>query len=111
MHVGRGAIKEMRLGKQRSKALKDMALRVGLQELSTFVAALNQSEQLGVSISNVLRVQSETIRIARIQRIREAAAKLPVKMLFPLVFFIFPAIFLVMLGPGMISIYKMFGSM
>jgi tight adherence protein C len=75
------------------------------------VAAIYQSELLGVSISTVLRVQSESIRIAHTQRIRESAAKLPVKMLFPLVFLIFPAIFLVLLGPGLISIKNALGSL
>jgi len=95
---------EMRLGKPRVRALKDMATRINVSDITTFVAAIYQSEQLGVSISTVLRVQSESIRIAHTQRIRESAAKLPVKMLFPLVFLIFPAIFLVLLGPGLISI-------
>lgn len=99
---------EMRLGKQRSRALKDMAAHLDIQEVTTFVAAIYQSEQLGVSIANVLRVQSEAIRIARTQAIREAAAKLPVLMLIPLIFFIFPAILVVMLGPGLISIRNAF---
>lgn len=103
------ALDEMRLGKQRSRALKDMAARMDIQEVSTFVAAITQSEQLGVSISTVLRVQSESIRVARAQAIREAAAKLPVLMLIPLVFFIFPSIFVVLLGPGLINIMKSLG--
>jgi len=99
---------EMRLGKQRSRAMKDMAARLDIQEVTTFVAAIYQSEQLGVSISSVLRVQSESIRIARTQAIRESAAKLPVLMLIPLIFFIFPSILVVMLGPGIISIRNAF---
>jgi tight adherence protein C len=102
------ALHEMRLGKSRMQALKDMAARIGLPELTTFVAAVYQADQLGVSIARVLHVQSHTIRTARVQRIREIAATLPVKMLFPLVFFIFPAIFVVMLGPGIIRILKAF---
>lgn len=102
---------EMRLGKPRARSLKDMAARINVTEITTFVAAIYQSELLGVSISTVLRVQSESIRIAHTQRIREAAAKLPVKMLFPLVFLIFPAIFLVLLGPGLISIKDAFATM
>jgi tight adherence protein C len=102
---------EMRLGKQRSRALKDMAARLDIQEVTTFVAAVYQSEQLGVSIANVLRVQSEAVRIARTQAIREAAAKLPVLMLIPLIFFIFPSILVVMLGPGIISIKNAFSHM
>ncbi len=99
---------EMRLGKSRMQCLKDMAARIDLPEVSAFVAAVYQADQLGVSIARVLHVQSETIRAARIQRIRETAATLPVKMLFPLVFFIFPAIFVVMLGPGFVRILKAF---
>jgi tight adherence protein C len=99
---------EMRLGKQRSKAMKDMALRMDIPEITTFVAAIYQSEQLGVSIANVLRVQSESVRIARTQAIRIAAAKLPVMMLIPLVFFIFPAILVVLVGPGLVSIHNAF---
>jgi len=102
---------EMKLGKPRARSLKDMAARINVTEITTFVAAIYQSELLGVSISTVLRVQSESIRIAHTQRIREAAAKLPVKMLFPLVFLIFPAIFLVLLGPGLISIKDAFAGM
>ena len=101
-------LQEMRLGRSRMQALKDMATRIALPEMSAFVAAIYQADQLGVSIARVLHVQSETIRTARIQRLREAAAKLPVKMLFPLVFFIFPAIFIVMLGPSMVRILKSF---
>ena len=102
------ALEEMRLGKPRMQALRDMAERINLQEVRTFVAALYQAEQLGVSIAKVLRVQGETMRTRRSQFAREAAAKLPVKMLFPLVFFIFPALFVVVLGPGLIGIYKAF---
>jgi len=102
------ALEEMRLGKPRMQALRDMAERVNMQEVRTFVAALYQAEQLGVSIAKVLRVQGETMRTRRSQFAREAAAKLPVKMLFPLVFFIFPALFVVVLGPGLIGIYKAF---
>jgi tight adherence protein C len=80
-----------------------------IQELSSFVAAICQAEQLGVSIAQVLKVQSEALRQARSQRAREMAAKLPVKMLFPLVFFIFPALFVVVLAPGAIQIGRALG--
>jgi len=100
------ALEEMRLGKSRMQALHDMAGRIGLVEVSTFVAALYQAEQLGVSIAKVLRVQGETMRTRRSQRARELASKLPVKLLFPLVFFVFPSLFVVLLGPGAIQIYK-----
>jgi tight adherence protein C len=100
----RRVLQEMQLGKARTPALKDMASRVQVQEVSTFVAAVYQADQLGVSMAKVLHVQADTMRVARSQRIREMAAKLPVKMLFPLVLFIFPAIFVIIIGPGVISI-------
>jgi tight adherence protein C len=102
----RRVLLEMQLGKARTPALKDMAARVQVSEVSTFVAAIYQADQLGVSMAKVLHVQADTMRVARSQRIREMAAKLPVKMLFPLVFFIFPAIFVIIIGPGVISIMK-----
>ncbi|MEM7820561.1 MAG: type II secretion system F family protein [Candidatus Aenigmatarchaeota archaeon] len=100
---------EMQLGKSRVDALRDMAERCKVFELSTFIAALYQAEQLGVSIAKVLRIQAEQLRLARSQRAREEAAKLPIKMLVPLVFFVFPAIFVVIGGPAAISILKVFG--
>jgi tight adherence protein C len=101
-------LQEMQVGKARIPALKDMATRVQVSEVSTFVAAIYQADQLGVSMAKVLHVQADTMRVARSQRIREMAAKLPVKMLFPLVFFIFPAIFVIIIGPGVISIMRQF---
>jgi tight adherence protein C len=102
-------LQEMQVGKARSPALKDMAARVQVQEVSTFVAAIYQADQLGVSMAKVLHVQADTMRVARSQRIREMAAKLPVKMLFPLILFIFPAIFVIIIGPGVMSIMDAFG--
>jgi len=99
-------LEEIRLGKPRGAALKDMANRIGLPELSAFVAALYQAETLGVSVAHVLTVQADTVRERRSFLAREHAAKLPVKMLFPLVFFIFPALFVVLLGPSAIAIYN-----
>ena len=103
------SLQEMRLGKLRSDTLKDMAKRVKVPELTSFVAAICQADQLGVSISKVLRVQSDSIRTARSQKIREAAGKLPVKMLIPMVFFIFPSIFVVLGAPAGIGIARAFG--
>lgn len=100
------ALQEMRLGKPRAMALRDMANRTAVEEVSIFVAAVCQADQLGVSMAQVLRVQAEALRQKRLYRIREMAQKLPVKMLFPLVFLIFPALFVVILGPGAISIYE-----
>lgn len=97
-------LEEVRLGKSRGDALKDMARRTQVSELVSFVAAIHQAEVLGVSIAQVLRVQAQTVRERRSQRARETAAKLPVKLLFPLVFCIFPALFVVILVPGIIQI-------
>ncbi|MCL6520221.1 MAG: type II secretion system F family protein [Armatimonadetes bacterium] len=104
------ALQEIRIGKMRMEALRDMARRVKVTELSSFVTAVCQADQLGVSIAKVLRVQGETLRTQRSQKAREAAAKLPVKMLFPLVFFIFPALFVVIAGPAFIQIFRQLGS-
>lgn len=103
------ALQEMRAGMRRDDALRNMALRAKVMELSTFVATLCQAEQLGVSIAKVLRSQGESIRSMRSHKAREAAAKLPVRMLFPLVFCIFPALFVVVLAPGAIQIGRALG--
>jgi tight adherence protein C len=100
----RRALAEIRMGKARRDALRDLAARVDIRALSNFIAAIVQAEQLGVSISKVLQVQSEQLRIERRQRAEEAAAKAPIKMLFPLVGCIFPSMFIVILGPAIILI-------
>jgi tight adherence protein C len=97
---------EIRLGKLRREALRDMANRAGVQDISNFIAAVIQADQLGVSLSKVLRVQSEQMRVRRRQRAEELAAQAPIKMLFPLVFLVFPSIFIVLLGPAIIQIQK-----
>jgi len=102
---------EMRLGKTRGQALRDMAARLDMGEVKTFVAAIYQADQLGTSIARVLRAQSQMARAARVQRVREQAAKLPVTMLFPLVLFIFPAIFVVLLGPSLMRLMAALGHM
>lgn len=104
-------LRDMSIGRSRMEALRAMSDRIDLPEVTTFVAAIHQADLLGVSIAQVLRVQAESMRIQRNLRARETAAKLPVKLLFPLVFFIFPAIFIVLLGPGAIRIFQAFGSM
>jgi tight adherence protein C len=101
-------LSEMRMGKSRRDALKDMSIRCGVPDLTTLVGALIQADELGVSISNVLRVQSAQMRIKRRQRAQEKAMKAPIKMLFPLVLFIFPTIFAVLLGPAVIRIINVF---
>jgi tight adherence protein C len=100
------ALQDMKLGKQRHVALRDLARRTGSQTLSTFVAMIVQATQMGVSIGRVLRIQSDSQRRERRQRAEELAMQAPIKMLFPLVFCIFPALFVVILGPGVIQIYE-----
>lgn len=97
-------LQEMRLGKKRSESLRALADRIMLPDLTSFCAALIQADQLGVSISDVLRVQSDSMRLKRRQRSEEIAMKAPLKLLFPLVFFIFPTLFVILLGPAVISI-------
>lgn len=101
-------LEQVRLGKSRSDALRDMGQRTQVADLISFVAAVQQAETLGVSIAKVLRVQADAARERRSQRAREGAAKLPVKLLFPLVFFIFPSLFVVILGPGAIRFAELF---
>lgn len=95
---------EVRLGKSRQQAWEDMGDRVGLTDMQMLVAALRQAEQLGVSIANTLRTQADALRTRRSMEIRRVAATLSVKMLFPLIFFILPALFIVVLGPGLMSV-------
>ncbi len=99
---------EMRLGKSRQQAWEDMANRVGIDELRMLVAALRQAEQLGVSIAKTLRTQADSLRTQRSLRIRQIAASLAIKMLFPLIFFILPALFITVLGPGLMTVMSGF---
>lgn len=94
------ALYEMQLGKSRRQAMKDLSERVGVRDVSTFVAAILQADQLGVGIGKVLRIQAEQMRVKRRQRAEEKAQQAPVKMLFPMVFLIFPSMFVVLLGPA-----------
>lgn len=102
----RRALAEVRVGKARREALRDIVPRTEVQPLTNFIGAIIQAEQLGVSISKVLQVQSEQLRIERRQRAEEQAAKAPIKMLFPLVGCIFPSLFIVILGPAIILIVQ-----
>lgn len=95
---------EIRLGKTRREALRDAAQRLDVGDVTSFVAAVIQSEQLGVSIAKVLRIQSDQMRVRRRQRAEEKAHQAPVKMLFPMVFLIFPAIWVVLLGPAILQV-------
>jgi tight adherence protein C len=98
-------LNEIRLGKPRLEALEDLGNRTGVEELKIFITAVVHASRLGGSITNTLRVQADSIRVRRRQRAQETAMKAPVKMVFPLVFFIFPALFVVLLGPAGIRIW------
>jgi tight adherence protein C len=93
-------IREVQLGKVRREALRDMSDRIGLPELSSFIAAVIQSEQLGVSLAKVLRIQSEQMRVKRRQHAEEEAHKAPIKMLIPMALLIFPSLMIVLLTPA-----------
>jgi tight adherence protein C len=100
----RQALAEVRMGRPRREALRDVATRADAQPITNFIGAIVQAEQLGVPIAKVLQIQSNQLRIERRQRAEEAAAKAPVKMLFPMVGCIFPTIFIVILGPAVVTV-------
>jgi tight adherence protein C len=102
------SIREVQLGKLRRDALKSMAERIGIPEMTSFVAAVIQSEQLGVSMAKVLRIQSEQMRVKRRQMAEEQAHKAPVKMIIPMAFLTFPSIFIVLLTPAIIRMWNNF---
>jgi tight adherence protein C len=97
---------ELRAGGTRQQALRNLALRTGLEELNAFVAMLVQAERFGTSIADSLRVYASELRNKRRVKAEEAAAKIAVKLLFPLIFFLFPGLMMVIMGPGMIGIYR-----
>lgn len=101
---------EMRVGKTRIEALHELARRTGLEDIKSLVAMLVQTERFGTSVAQSLRVYSDDMRVRRRQRAEEMAAKTPVKMVPVLVFFIFPALMVVILGPGVITLIKHFSS-
>jgi len=103
MAFGR-VIREIQLGKLRRDALRDMAERLGLAELTSFVAAVIQSEMLGVSMAKVLRIQSDQMRVKRRQHAEEEAHKAPIKMIFPMGLLIFPALMIVLLTPAALKL-------
>jgi tight adherence protein C len=103
------ALGEMRIGESRSDALKKLALRAGTPEVSSFVRAIVQADQLGTSLGRILRVQATDTRNKRQAIAEERAMKAPIKMLFPTVAFIFPAMFIVILGPALLNLGKVFG--
>jgi tight adherence protein C len=97
---------ELRAGGTRQQALRNLALRTGLEELNTLVAMLVQAERFGTSIGDSLRIYSSELRARRRARAEEAAAKIATKLLFPLIFCLFPALMFVLIGPGAIGIYR-----
>ncbi|MEW6502488.1 MAG: type II secretion system F family protein [Chloroflexota bacterium] len=99
-------IQEIQLGKVRREALRDMAERIGIPEMTSFVAAVIQSEQLGVSLAKVLRIQSDQMRVKRRQRAEEEAHKAPLKMLIPMALLIFPSLMIVLLTPAALRLFQ-----
>jgi tight adherence protein C len=97
---------ELRAGKERQEALRNLALRTNLEEINSLSTLLIQTDKFGTSMADALRIYSDTFRTQRFQRAEEMAAKLPVKLVFPLILFIFPSLFVVLLGPAAITIYK-----
>lgn len=97
---------ELRAGSSRDKALRNLALRTGVEEVNTFATMLIQADRFGTSVGDSLRVFSDELRTKRQLRAEEMAAKIPLKLLFPLVFFIFPSLLLVLLGPAFIQVYR-----
>ena len=104
-------LSDMRMGQSRREALTSLSERTGVLDVSTFVSAINQAESMGVSIGRVLTVQSDELRVKRRQRAQERANQAPVKMSFPLVFLIFPALFAVLLGPAVPELLTAFGGL
>jgi tight adherence protein C len=97
---------ELKAGKQRRDALRNLALRTDLEDLSSLVTLLIQTDKFGTSVAQALRVHSDSMRTKRYQKAEELATKLPVKLVFPLILFIFPSIFVTILGPAIIQIFR-----
>ena len=101
-------LQEMQLGTSRSDSMRALADRTDVVDLRGFISAMVQADAFGIPIANVLRIQSHEMRVRRSQRAEESAQKVPVKVLFPLIFCILPSLFVVILGPGVISIISAF---
>jgi tight adherence protein C len=97
---------ELRAGNTKERALRNLALRTGVEDVDALVAMLIQAERFGTSVADSLRVQSDQLRTKRRQRAEEMAAKIALKLLFPLIFFIFPSLLVVLMGPAFIQIYR-----
>jgi tight adherence protein C len=106
-HELRQVIRELRVGLTRSDALRNLVERTGVDDVGSFVGVLIQADRLGIAIKDVLHTQAVQMRIRRRQRAEESAAKAPLKMMFPMVFFIFPAMFAVILGPAVPRVMSM----
>ncbi|HRL11820.1 MAG TPA: type II secretion system F family protein [Aggregatilineales bacterium] len=100
-------LREIQLGKSRRDALRDMAERLDVPDVNSFIAAIIQADQLGVSMSKILRVQSDQMRVKRRQRAQEKAHQAPVKMMIPMVLLIFPSIWIVLLGPAILKVVEL----
>ena len=96
----------LQAGQTRQVALKNLSLRIDLEEVSNFVAMLIQTDKFGTSVAQALRVHADAMRLKRRQKAEELAMKIPVKLLFPLIFFIFPSLFVVIMGPAGIQIFR-----
>lgn len=105
------AMEDITKGREREDALRSIGIRSQVEDVSSFITAVIQSEQLGSNIANMLRIQSRVMREKRRQRAQEAAAKVPLKMLFPMIFLLFPALFIVILGPAALKIIDTFLNM
>ena len=97
---------ELRVGASRERALRNLATRTGVDEIASFVAMMLQADRFGTSVADSLRIHADTLRVRRRQRAEEQAAKIPLKMLFPLIFCIFPSLLLVLMGPALIQVYR-----
>jgi tight adherence protein C len=101
--------REIQMALPRREALNKFAERNNLDELKIFAGAIIQADQMGLPIKNVLRVQSSQLRLARKQAAEEKAMKAPIKMMLPLILFVFPVIFIILLGPTVLQLIKTFG--
>jgi tight adherence protein C len=99
---------ELRAGKSRQDALRNLALRTNIDAMNSLVTLLIQTDKFGTSVAQALRVFSDSFRTKRFQKAEEFAAKMPVKLIFPLILFIFPSLFVILVGPAAITIYKTF---
>jgi tight adherence protein C len=99
---------ELRAGKSRRDALQNLALRTDIEEVSNLVTLLIQTDRFGTSVAKALKVYSDAFRTKRFQKAEEIAAKIPVKLVFPTILFIFPSLFVAIMGPAAIRIYEMF---